>query len=120
MLWIIIGVSVVMHEGAHMVAGRWFGGRWLGIRVRWTRISVVMNLTGVSVRSRRCIAIAGLAVDGGFWLGFLIGSLLKKFSSPIMNVGLIWFTLILLVNATPWIPGSDGWKVWHHRKGGAE
>lgn len=88
-----MGIAIVLHETAHVMMARRWGGQWRGLRIRWTRIAVVMELTGVPLGPRRLIAAAGPMVDGGFWVGFLIGTLTHGLPPETGRAGLIWFTL---------------------------
>ncbi len=118
MIWIIIAGNIIVHEGAHIVVGVRLGGQWRGLRIGWARVAVILDIEGLTIPQLRQVAAAGLAVDGIFWLGFVgwVGCV-----SPVPALawwGSLWFTALLLLNATPWIRGSDGWRVWHHHNGG--
>lgn len=100
------------HEAAHVVMARRFGAHWRGVRIRWTRVAVIIDSAGLSLQHLRWVAAAGLLVDASCWLGFLIALFV---STPILSgeiVGITWFSILLAVNATPWIPGTDGWRFW--------
>lgn len=112
MILIIIGISVILHEFAHVVVGLRVGGRWRGLRIRWTRIAVVLDMAGLSGRQQRQVAAAGLLVDGLFWCTFLGLALVAHPVPPSIRMGVLWFSCLLVVNATPWIRGSDGWYLW--------
>ena len=115
MLWLIIVGALVLHESAHLIASRFFGGRWAGIRIRWTRLAIIIQIPEGTPSVRCQIAGAGLIVDGGFWMGFVMRALIGSMSHAV-TLGLIWFTLILALNATPWIRGSDGWHIQQMRR----
>jgi hypothetical protein len=108
----IIAISIVLHESAHVLMGLCYGGRWLGLRFRWSRVAVVMDMTGLTGRQRRRVAGAGTCVDATLWLGFVGWSVVKQHISHMVGFAIIWFSLILIINATPWISGTDGWYVW--------
>lgn len=112
MVMLIIGVSIILHEFAHVIVGLRLGGRWRGLRIRWTRIAVVLDMTGLSGRQRRQVAAAGLFVDVLFWCTFLGLALVAHSVLPSVRMGVLWFSCLLVVNATPWIRGSDGWHLW--------
>ncbi len=110
-VWILLG-ALVAHEAAHVVMAQHLGGHWRGVRIRWTRVAVVIDTTGLSPQHLGWIAAAGLVVDVSGWCGFLVALIVSR---PILSseiVGLVWFSILLAVNATPWIPGTDGWRFW--------
>ncbi len=103
MIWLIIVGALVLHESAHVLAGQFFGGHWMGIRIRWTRLAVIIQIPEGTPSVRFPIALAGLIVDSGFWLGFVLRALIGSMSHAVA-FGLIWFSLILALNATPLDP----------------
>lgn len=102
-------MNVIMHETAHAITARRLGGRWLGLRWRAGRLSTAIDITGLSVRAHRRIAVAGLMVDMimasiSILLWVCLGCMWAKGA-------VIWTTASVLVNGCPWIPHSDGWQI---------
>ncbi len=79
------------------------------------RLAVIVQIPDGAASVRFPISLAGLIVDGGFWMGFVMRALISSISHAI-TFGLIWFTLIVALNATPWIRGSDGWQIQQIRQ----
>ncbi|PSR34082.1 MAG: hypothetical protein C7B44_14185, partial [Sulfobacillus thermosulfidooxidans] len=113
MWWILILLDIITHEAAHYGLAWHWGARWKGLRVRWTRISLVLDVATLTPQQRRYVAGIGPLVDlvWGFGAGGWIG-LQGDFTQETLIV-LIWFAIIILLNASPWIRGSDGWQFWH-------
>ena len=68
-LWLIIVGALGLHESAHVFASRFLGGRWVGIRIRWTRLAVIIQIPEGTPSVRFPIALAGLIVDAAALAG---------------------------------------------------
>ena len=111
LIWSVIVIHVFLHESAHWAVARHYGARWQGVRVRWYSLALRMIVPHGSSRHLLYIALAGPVVDSAFFLTFVVGMIGKGGHSEFWVFGTIWFTTIMLLNATPWIPGSDGQRV---------
>ena len=109
---IMIIVAIVIHEGSHVLAATFFGGRWVGIRIRGYSIAVVIDTARLTVQDRRMVALAGLIVDG---LGFMGSFLwLANYPSQLALAAMIWWGTSVVINSCPYIPRSDGWRLYHN------
>ena len=77
-----LALCMVVHEGGHYAAARWFGRR-LVFRFAWGRFYVprfVWNMPDLEYRKQRIIALAGFAAEA------LVAALLASFGFPWMAV----------------------------------
>ncbi|PSR20663.1 MAG: hypothetical protein C7B47_17850 [Sulfobacillus thermosulfidooxidans] len=111
--WLSVMSDIICHELAHILVAWNRGARWKGIHVRWTRIAVVIDVTDVSIADQRRIARAGIIVDGAGWIMWIVDALYQMRITPAIGMGIVWFSLLISLNASPWIPGSDGWQLRH-------
>lgn len=115
LIWAVIALHILLHESAHWAVGHHYGAQWRGVRLRWYSLALRMVIPQDTPRHLLWIALAGPAVDSVFFLTFLVGAFWTGGHNEFWVFGAIWFTLIMFLNATPWIPGSDGQRVWYFR-----
>lgn len=111
-LAIVLGAALlatVLHETSHALVARLFGGRVLGVRLRFPRVCVVID-------QGRCPSWVALpvALGGPLSDGVLVGAIAMVGIAGIVPkhlalYGLVWPAVSLVVNLLP-VPGADGWR----------
>ncbi len=112
-LWIAVFIAAVVdttiHEAAHVLTAKHFGGQWRGIRWRRGRISSVIDMAGLSVSNHQCVAIAGVLTD--FIMAVIAAAMMTHFQWHWAQGPFVWASVSVLINGCPIIPRSDGWQI---------
>lgn len=103
-------LSVVLHEGAHVIAAKRFGARVAGVKVKFPRIVVLVDESGIPKWSSVPIALAGPASECLVIAAALVLHITGLLSGPVALYAALWPTISLVVNLVPF-KVSDGGKV---------
>ena len=106
MIWALLGavVAIVLHEAAHVLVARGFGGHFAGVRLRFPFVTVRVDQTAVPVWATAPIALAGPGMDS---LGAAACVLLLPGS---LKAAALWPLSSAFVNLLP-LPGTDGSRI---------
>lgn len=102
--WLITGLVTmfVVHEAAHIVAGKYLGWGFVGMGANWKLVGVRMTTSDpVVATSAWMVAIAGPAAN------IVLGDVLWLMDSPIARALAGANFLVACINMLP-IPGADG------------